>query len=129
MPMRRAPAARASSPPTRRSAPPPPPPRPPARPPRTPERAAHPRPARARAHAETAELRRPARLDQHPAGADDRAGLVDGDEMERLGIQAVASGLGRDALLAAEDLVAQRDGGGELVLVAGPADLGGHWRR
>ena len=84
-------------------------------------------PAGARAHAQAAELRRAARLDQQPARPDDA--VVDGDEVQRLAVAAVAVALERDALLAAEDLLAQREGGGELALVAGPADLDRHQDR
>ena len=60
---------------------------------------------------------------QQPAGADDRAAVVDGDELDRLVVAAVALGRERHALLAGEDRLAQRERGLELGAVAHAADL------
>ena len=101
--MRTAPAARASSSAAASSA------------------AASPRPRALVPHAETRELRGAARLDQQAARAEHLA--VDRHQLQRLGVAPVLVAVEPDALLAAEDLLAQREGGGELLLVAGPADL------
>ena len=58
---------------------------------------------------------------------DDAVG--DGHEVQRLVVASVAVARERDPLLAAEDLLAQRERGGELLLVAGPADVDRHQER
>src|SRR3954463_6344677 len=108
MPMRRAPAERASLSATRSSAPPTPVPRALARTQRRPNFALPPGPTRTRPGPATPPP------PPHPLAAP-----VHGEEVERLGVEPVAVASGRQALLAAEDLVAQGDGGGELLLVAG----------
>ena len=86
------------------------------------QRRAHTGPARARAHAQAPEARRPARLDQHPAGPDHLAAVADRHQVQRLVVEPVAVAVERHALLAAEDVDAQGERGGELLLVAGAAD-------
>ena len=61
-------------------------------------------------------------LGQQAAGGDDRA-AVDGDEVQRLVVAPVELLLEAHALLDAEDVVAQRQGGVDLGLVARRPDL------
>src|SRR4051794_36873182 len=64
----------------------------------------------------------------HESARADDAALLDGDEVQALAIAAVELVGGRHALLAAEDLLAQRDGGVDLGGSGGAANLDAHRR-
>src|SRR3954465_2581602 len=114
--MRRAPSAGARAPPSARS-------RGAARP-RRGARGGGAAPGGARRDGDAAELDRVA-LGDEAARRDDAPVLVDGDEMQGVGLVVLVDLLGeRDALLDDEDLVAQGEGGADLVRVARRAHLG-----
>ncbi len=79
-------------------------------------------------HAQAAEARGRAAVDQQPARADHGAGVVDRDQLHRLVVEPVAVGRQVDALLVGEDLLAQVQRGLALGRVARAADLDGRTR-
>lgn len=80
-------------------------------------------PAPAGGHGHTAYPRR-VRAEQQPQRADRAPVRVDGEQMQRAVIETVALQRQGHTLLAAEDLLAQGEGGVDISCVAGPAQLG-----